>query len=95
MGELSKVRDFLHAYRSTFEAFDVSAIADLFSYPCQITADTGEIDVTMIPAREAWIPQIERLVAGYRAMDVRSAEALEHRVIELTPRLAWSASAGG
>jgi hypothetical protein len=48
MGKRSKVRDFLDAYRAAFEAFDVSAIADLFSYPCQITADAGEIDVTLV-----------------------------------------------
>jgi hypothetical protein len=91
MGKRSKVRDFLDAYRAAFEAFDVSAIADLFSYPCQITADAGEIDVTLVPTREAWLPQIERLVAAYRAMDVRSADLVELRVFELTPRLALAA----
>ena len=34
--------DFLDAYRNAFEAFDASAVADLFTYPCQITSDAGE-----------------------------------------------------
>jgi hypothetical protein len=38
--------------------------------------------------RETWLPQIERLVAAYRELGVRSAETLELQVIELTPRLA-------
>lgn len=91
MVERSKAEEFLKAYRAAFEAFDVGAIADLFSYPCQITSDAGEIDVTLAPTREAWLRQIERLVAAYRAIGVRSAEVLDLRVAELTPRLAQAA----
>jgi hypothetical protein len=91
VGERSKVEDFLEAYRAAFEVFDVGAIADLFSYPCQITSDAGEIDVTLASTREASLPQIERLVGVYRAIGVRSAEVLDLRVAELTPRLAQAA----
>jgi hypothetical protein len=86
-----KVHEFLEVYRAAFEAFDVSAIAGLFAFPCQITSDAGEIEVTVVPTREAWASQIERLLAAYRAIGVRSAEAGELRVIELTPRLAQAA----
>jgi hypothetical protein len=79
MGERSKVHDFLDD-RAAFETFDVSAIAGLFAFPCQITSDAGEIEVTVVPTREAWASQIERLVAAYRAIGVRSAEAGELRV---------------
>jgi hypothetical protein len=37
---------FLDAYRAAFEELDVGAIVDLFSYPCQLTSDAGEIVVT-------------------------------------------------
>lgn len=88
MHEPSAVQRFLDAYRAAFEVFDVSAIADLFSYPCQITSDAGEIAITTVPTREAWVPQIERLVEAYRTIGVRSAEILELGTSELTPRLA-------
>jgi hypothetical protein len=88
MLERSPVRDFLDAYRAAFEAFDAPAIADLFSYPCQVTADADEIVVTTVATREAWIPQIERLVAAYRAIGVQATEVLGLHMIELAPRLA-------
>jgi hypothetical protein len=83
-----KVQDFLDAYRARFEAFDAEAIVDLFAYPCQITSDAGEVTVTVVGAREAWVPQIERLIAAYREIGVRTAEVLELQVVELTPLLA-------
>jgi hypothetical protein len=81
------IQTFLDAYRTAFEELDVGAIVDLFSYPCQLTSDAGEIAVTTVPSREVWAPQIEQLVAAYRAIGVRSAQVLELRVNELTPRL--------
>jgi hypothetical protein len=88
VGERSRVDTFLGVYRAAFEAFDVAAIAELFSYPCQITSDADEVTVTTVPTRETWLPELERLVDAYRAIGVRSAEILELRVVELTPRLA-------
>jgi hypothetical protein len=87
-GERSTVERFLDAYRAGFEAFDVKAIADLFSYPCQITSDAGEVTVTTVVTREAWLPQLGRLVATYREIGVRTAEVSELHVTELTPLLA-------
>jgi len=91
MGEIVKVREFVDAYRMAFEAFDAPAIADLFFYPCQMTSDAGEITVMTVPARDLWLPQIERLVEAYRSIGVRSAEVVELQVVELTPRLAQAA----
>jgi hypothetical protein len=83
-----RVEAFFDAYRVAFEAFDVGAVADLFSYPCQLTSDAGKIAVTVVPSREVWAPQIERLVAAYRAIGVGSAKIIELQVKELSPQLA-------
>lgn len=88
MDSETKVQRLLEAYRAAFEAFDVSRIADHFSYPFLIASDGDEIDVTIIDSREAWIPQVERLVAVYRTIGVRSARAIRVRMTEFTPRLA-------
>lgn len=91
MAERSKVEGFIEAYRAGFGVLDVVAIADRFSYPFQITSDDGQIAVVTVPSREAWVPQVERLVGAYRAIGVHSVEALELQVIELTSRLAQAA----
>lgn len=88
MTEHSAVGDFLDAYRAAFEAYDAAAIAELFAYPCQVTSDAGAVSVTAVPTRDAWLPQLERLLAAYEGIGVRSAHVLEHRVTELAPRLA-------
>lgn len=87
-GERPDVHEFLEAYRTAFRRFDAGAIADLFAYPCQITSGDGGIEVRVVPTRQAWLPQLERLVGAYRALGVRSAGPIELRVTELTPRLA-------
>jgi hypothetical protein len=88
MVERSTVEHFLDAYRAGFEAFDVEAIVDLFSYPCQIASDADGVTVTTVGTREAWVSQIDRLVAAYREIGVRTAEALELHVMELTSLVA-------
>jgi hypothetical protein len=87
MVERSTVEHFLDAYRAGFEAFDVEAILDLFSYPCQITSDAGGVTVTTVGSRAAWVPQVDRLVAAYREIGVRTAEVLELQLMELTSLL--------
>ncbi|HSL63945.1 MAG TPA: hypothetical protein VK874_04735 [Gaiellaceae bacterium] len=85
--ERTGIEDFLDAYRNAFEAFDASAVADLFTYPCQITSDAGETSVTTVADRETWAGQLERLLDTYREIGVRSAEILDAQVTELSPRL--------
>lgn len=84
----SRAHRFLDAYRQAFEAFDASAIAELFLYPCHVTSDTDKIEVAPISSREEWLPQIERLIGAYRAIGVRSADARRIEVVELTRLLA-------
>lgn len=79
--------EFLEAYRRAFAAFDVEAVADMFAYPWQITSGADESSVTIVPGREAWLPELERLVAAYRTIGVTAAEILERRTTELTPGL--------
>ena len=67
------------------------AIADLFSFPCQITGDGGQVSVTIVPTPEELVPLLEWLVSAYRTIGVRSAEILELRVIEVGPPLAQAA----
>lgn len=81
------VYGFLNAYRAAFESLDVSAIEELFSYPCLITSDADRIEVTVVHAREGWLPQLEQLIAAYRVIGVRSAEPLDVRVTALSSRL--------
>ena len=71
--ERSRVFDFLAVYRAAFEALDAGAIADLFANPLQIGRDAGGVDVATVASREAWLPQIEQLVAAYRTIGVRDA----------------------
>lgn len=87
MGARSHVAGFLGRYRAAFGSFDVSAIAGLFAYPCRTTSDAGEIDVTVIPTREAWVREFGRLVAAYQTIGLSSAEVRGFRVTELTPKL--------
>jgi hypothetical protein len=88
MPEHSSVERFLAAYRAGFEALDAEAIADLFAYPCQITADGDEIEVTTVGSRQAWVSQLERLVDAYRKIGVRTANVLKLDSVDLTSRLA-------
>ena len=83
----SEIRAFLESYRQAFERFDTSAIADHFAFPGHATADSSEIGLTPITDRGAWIGQLDRLLAMYRAIDVASARILELSVTELSPRL--------
>jgi hypothetical protein len=84
---MNDVTAFFESYRAAFERLDASAIADHFAYPGHMTTDTGEIVLAPIATREEWIGQIERLVALYRTLDVRSARILDLETTELSRRL--------
>jgi hypothetical protein len=87
----AEVQAFLDAYRGSFERRDAAAVAGHFRFPLHVTGDAGEVSVVSIPSREAWIPQIERLLAGYAQLDVRTARVLEARTTRFSPRLAQTA----
>jgi hypothetical protein len=87
VSERHEIQEFLDAYGNAFRAFDASAVAALFTYPCQITSDAGERPVTTVADRGAWVRQLERLLDAYREIGVRAAEILDAQVAELSPRL--------
>lgn len=87
MNAPSASRSFLDAYRTAFETLDASVIADYFHYPFQITSDAGAVSVTAVPSREAWLPQLERLVGAYLLLGVHTADVLSLQVDDLTPQL--------
>jgi SnoaL-like domain len=87
VSERHEIEEFLNAYRNAFRAFDASAVADLFTYPCQITSDAAERPITTVADRGAWVRQLERLLDAYRELGVRSAEILDAQVAELSQRV--------
>jgi hypothetical protein len=87
----AEVQAFFDAYRSAFERRDAAAVAAHFRFPLHVTGDAGEVSVVSIPSVAAWIPQIERLLAGYAQLDVRTARMLAARTTRLSPRLAQTA----
>ncbi len=87
MSDPSAARSFLDAYRIAFETLDANVIADYFHYPFQVTSDAGAVSVTAVPSREAWLPQLERLVGAYRLIGVHTADVLSLLVDDLTPQL--------
>ncbi len=86
--EHSGIQRFFDAHRARFEAYDAPGVADLFAYPCHVTSDVGEVTSATVATRDAWLPQVDRLLAGYRRIGVRSAAVLEQHVTALTERLA-------
>ncbi len=82
------VNTYFDAYGAAFEALDPSAIADLFAYPCLIAGASDVTDVTIVPTRQAWLPQLERLTGAYRRIGVRRAEIAEKTVTTLSATLA-------
>lgn len=81
------VNAFFESYRTTFERFDASAIADLFAYPSYVASDTGEITLTPIAGKQEWVGKLDRLLGLYRAIDASSARILDLAATELSPRL--------
>jgi hypothetical protein len=87
--------EFLHAYRATFETFDVDRIVDCFVFPLQLTSDADQVAVVSVPTRGAWTEQISSLLASYRSIGVTSAYPVEIRVTLISPnvllaRVLWS-----
>lgn len=83
----AKGRKFLQSYRNAFESLDVARIADHFAYPLHLISDANQISLIVLGMREDWVPQLERLVAGYRRIGVRAARAREIRIVSLSSRL--------
>jgi hypothetical protein len=80
-----RAREFFETYRTAFERYDAAAIADLFAYPSHVTGDAAEVALTPVTSREAWVGQLERLLALYRAIGAVSARPAQLTVVELSP----------
>jgi hypothetical protein len=85
------IQAFFDSYRDAFERRDAGAIADHFRFPLHVTGDAGEVTAVAIPSVEAWIPQLERLLAVYKQLDVRTAQMVDVRITRFSPRLAQAA----
>ena len=83
----ARVDSFLRSYRMAFEHLDPANIAGHFVYPAHVTSDAEEISLTPVSTNAQWLPQLESLVAQYRAIGFRSARIMETNTIELSPRL--------
>ena len=88
MVDTTEAQAFIDRYRATFQSFDAGAIAACFAFPCQVTSDAGAVTVVSVPAAEAWVPQIARIVGAYRLLGVDHAEILDLRVVPVTPGIA-------
>ena len=86
--DTAAVTVFIDGYRRTFETFDVDAICDAFAFPVQVVGDAGDVGVVVVPAREAWRAQIERIVGAYRLLGVASSAVESLEVTEVTPGIA-------
>lgn len=75
---------FFASYRAAFERYDAAAVADHFAFPIHVDSQGGGGAIT-IDGREAWIAQVERLFAMYRAIGVATARVLDLRVTEPSP----------
>lgn len=82
------VTAFIDGYRRTFETFDLDAICGLFAFPLQVVGDAGEVGIVVVPSRDAWLPQVERIVGAYRLLGVASSAIESLEVTEVTPRVA-------
>ena len=87
MTDQASAKQFLDEYRATFERFDVAAVAAFFAFPLQVTGDAADVTVVSVPALEAWVPQIERIVGAYRMLGVASADARDVRIVAVTTRI--------
>jgi hypothetical protein len=88
MPDRAAAEAFIDAYRGTFETFDVAAIAAWYAFPVQVVGEGDGVAVTVVAAREAWTPQIERIVGAYRLLGVADADVTRLEIDEVTPGIA-------
>jgi hypothetical protein len=88
MPDRAAAEAFIDTYRRTFESFDVGAITALYAFPVQVVGDAGAVSVAVVPAADAWAPQVERIVGAYRLLGVSGANVARLDVAEVTPGIA-------
>jgi hypothetical protein len=86
-GVTADVRAFFTTYCTAFIRQDAAAIARHFADLVHVSSDMGD-DVTVHVSTDVeWRKSIEKLLEMYRAIDVRSAEAIALATDALSPRL--------
>ena len=88
MPDRAAAEAFIDAYRRTFESFDVAAIAGCYAYPVQVVGEADGVAVASVPAADAWVPQVQRIVGAYRLLGVAGATITRLDVAEVTPGIA-------
>lgn len=88
MPDRTAAEAFIDTYRRTFESFDVAAITALYAFPVQVVGDAETVAVAVVPAAEAWAPQVGRIVGAYRLLGVAGAAVTRLEVAEVTPAIA-------
>ena len=81
------VNAFFDSYRAAFEQRNAAAIADHFAYPGLVISDADEITLAPIPNRQEWMGRLEQLLGMYRVIEVATAQIVELKLIEVSPRL--------
>jgi hypothetical protein len=81
------INAFFDSYRTAFEQRNAAAIADHFAYPGLVISDADGITLAPIPNRQEWMGRLEQLLGMYRVIEVATAQILDLKVIEISPRL--------
>lgn len=87
------VRAFFESYRMAFEGLEPEILAAHFAYPVHLAGDSGQGDVTLsvVPDKAAWVAQLTQLTQMYRAIGVWSIHMRALVTRELSPRLVQAA----
>jgi hypothetical protein len=81
------ITNFFDSYRGAFERRDADRIVDHFAHPCHVTSDADGVQLAVTSGRDEWLGQIQRLIAAYDAIGMRSAEILRVTSTELARRV--------
>ena len=88
---MPSVSDFFDSYREAFERFDVSAVADHFTFPLQVAGDSEPVDLRCVASRDEWLETLTMLIDLYKGFGVTTATVLESTVTTLSDRIAHAA----
>lgn len=79
---------FFETYRAAFEAFDAVALSGFFTYPCQITSDSGDVQIRTIASRDDYVETIRLFLKTYTAACVSSGRITDTHVRDISDNLA-------
>jgi hypothetical protein len=80
---------FIEHYRTVFERFSATEIADQFAFPLQVTGDTGAgVALTVATSKEQWTQQLESLLGSYHKIGVARSQVKTLEAVTISPNLA-------